>query len=111
MRYSTLCVQPLYRSLSIMDKTRKSLFDIDQAAKLTGYSRERLHGAVDSGTLSTTEEAEEGGGVRISGIELERWMSTIEGKAVTLSPRTMDFEPHAGEEAHADQDTADEHEG
>lgn len=60
-----------------MEKRRNATYTLDEAARLTGYSSERLQHAIDRGDLGTISGKDE---TRIGGVELERWWHALEGQ-------------------------------
>ena len=66
-----------------MKDQRYTTYNLEEAAQLTGYAQVTLRRAIDEGELAVTEK-DQGGEIRISGVELERWWHGVEGQDASL---------------------------
>ncbi len=62
---------------------RKKIYNLEEAAQLTGYAQATLRRAIEAGDLATLGGSDEDER-RISGVELERWWRGIEGRDAKL---------------------------
>lgn len=57
------------------------MYNLEEAAQLTGYAQVTLRRAIETGDLAALGDSDER---RISGVELERWWRGIEGRDAKL---------------------------